>query len=75
MSLFTKIDTKIKKPKNISPLDTLKVLCTNDLQSVNIVLLEQLQDTIPFIAQLANHLIQSGGKRLRPLLTLAKLKN
>ncbi|MCP4923085.1 MAG: polyprenyl synthetase family protein, partial [bacterium] len=62
---------EIETPAVESPLHTLKELCEDDLQAVNSVLLEQVQETLPFITQLANHLIQSGGKRLRPLLTLA----
>lgn len=71
MSLLTKYTIKTKKTKNISPLDSLNLLCKNNLKLVNIVLLEQLESTIPFITQLSTHLIQSGGKRIRPLLTLA----
>lgn len=53
------------------PLKNLKRICDKDLNSVNKVLLEQVYGTLPFITQVANHLIASGGKRLRPLLTLA----
>ncbi|XP_022778526.1 uncharacterized protein LOC111320104 [Stylophora pistillata] len=62
---------EIETPIIESPFHTIKNLCASDLQEVNNVLLEQVQGTLPFITQLANHLIQSGGKRLRPLLTLA----
>jgi octaprenyl-diphosphate synthase len=42
-----------------------------DLHKVNEVILTKMQSNVPLIPQLAGHLIASGGKRLRPMLTLA----
>lgn len=41
-----------------------------DFAAVNTVLLQEMQSEIDLIPQLAHHLIASGGKRVRPLLTL-----
>ena len=41
------------------------------MNSVNAVILERMQSEIPLIPALAGHLISGGGKRLRPMLTLA----
>src|SRR3546814_19881541 len=46
-------------------------LTANGMNSVNAVLLERMQSEIPLIPSLAGHLIPGGGKRLRPMLTLA----
>jgi len=41
------------------------------MNSVNAVILDRMQSEIPLIPALAGHLISGGGKRLRPMLTLA----
>ncbi len=51
-------------------LDTLKTLVKDDLLAVNHTIVERMQSPVLMIPQLAGHLISSGGKRLRPILTL-----
>ncbi|MCH2532740.1 MAG: polyprenyl synthetase family protein, partial [Dehalococcoidia bacterium] len=51
-------------------LDKLQELVRDDLLSVNRVILDRMQSPVALIPQLAGHLISSGGKRLRPVLTL-----
>ena len=46
-------------------------LITADMNAVNAVILDRMQSQIPLIPRLAGHLIAGGGKRLRPMLTLA----
>jgi octaprenyl-diphosphate synthase len=46
-------------------------MVADDLNAVNTVILARMQSRIPLIPELAGHLIASGGKRLRPMLTLA----
>jgi octaprenyl-diphosphate synthase len=41
------------------------------MNSVNKVILDRMQSEIPLIPALAGHLISGGGKRMRPMLTLA----
>ena len=41
------------------------------MNAVNAVILDRMQSEIPLIPALAGHLISGGGKRLRPMLTLA----
>lgn len=41
------------------------------MQAVNTLIIERMQSEIPLIPQLASYLIAAGGKRVRPLLTLA----
>lgn len=42
-----------------------------ELAAVNHLILARLETRVPMIADVAAHLINAGGKRLRPLLTLA----
>jgi len=46
-------------------------LVAGDLNLVNAVILDRMQSQIPLIPELAGHLIAGGGKRMRPMLTLA----
>ncbi len=46
-------------------------LTAEGMNSVNAVILEKMQSRIPLIPALAGHLIAGGGKRMRPMLTLA----
>ena len=46
----------------------------DDLNSVNKLILENLTNSSSLISDLSNHIINSGGKRIRPLLTLAVAK-
>lgn len=55
-------------------LSRLLALVSDDMNQVNSTILEMMQSPVALIPQLAGHLIASGGKRLRPLLTLASAK-
>ena len=52
-------------------LDPMLALVAGDLNLVNAVILDRMQSSIPLIPELAGHLIAGGGKRMRPMLTLA----
>lgn len=47
-----------------------RTLLHQPMQDVDRIITEQLKSEIPLIAQTAEHVIQAGGKRLRPLVTL-----
>ncbi|GAA0597348.1 polyprenyl synthetase family protein [Craurococcus roseus] len=55
-------------------LDTLVALVADDLQACNRLIVERMQSPVALIPQLAAHIVAAGGKRLRPLLTLAAAK-
>lgn len=46
-------------------------LVDKDMQKVNEAILVRAKSHVDMIPELANHLINSGGKRLRPMLTIA----
>ena len=52
-------------------LDPMIQLVAADMNQVNSVILERMQSDVPLIPELAGHLIAGGGKRMRPMLTLA----
>jgi octaprenyl-diphosphate synthase len=52
-------------------LDPLMTLIAGDMNGVNAVILERMQSKVALIPELAGHLIGGGGKRMRPMLTLA----
>lgn len=60
--------------QNTTALHTLTDFVNSDLVAVNETLLQEMHSEIDLIPQLAQHLIASGGKRIRPLLTLAAAK-
>ena len=67
-------------PDNVDPIGSAKAepsltpilnLVADGMGQVNAVIIDRMQSRIPLIPELAGHLIAGGGKRLRPMLTLA----
>lgn len=61
-------------PARQPSLDPMLKLVASDMNAVNAVILDRMQSNIPLIPELAGHLIAGGGKRMRPMLTLATAK-
>ena len=57
-----------RKEPSLAPILSLTATAMN---AVNAVILDRMQSEIPLIPALAGHLISGGGKRMRPMLTLA----
>ena len=55
-------------------LAPLLALVEEDMSHVNRIILDRARSNVELIPELARHLIDSGGKRLRPMLTLATAK-
>lgn len=51
-------------------LDEIRALTEEDMKSVNIMIETKLHTNVALIDQLSTYIINSGGKRLRPMLTL-----
>ena len=68
MALLAGVDQMeaVHKPS----LDPLSELLGSDLECVNRLIVERMQSPVALIPQLAGHIVASGGKRLRPMLTL-----
>lgn len=63
-----------KKQTAKPSLDVLHGLVKDDLAGVNRLIIEKMQSPVALIPQLAGHIIAAGGKRLRPMLTLASAR-
>src|SRR6478735_10472368 len=59
-----------ESPSNAS-IDQLVELVATDMERVNATILSRTGSEVTMIPDVATHLISSGGKRLRPMLTLA----
>ena len=67
MGVVISLDEKAKEPG----ISTLVDLAAADMERVNQMILSRTGSDVTMIPEVANHLISSGGKRLRPMLTLA----
>lgn len=54
-----------------NPLEALSAQLKAEMAEVNALIYKRMDSSVPLIPQLAGYLIASGGKRLRPLLTIA----
>ncbi|MHC8508538.1 MAG: polyprenyl synthetase family protein [Rhodospirillales bacterium] len=59
------------RPASFEPL---RALTIEDLSGVNAVIVEKMASPVALIPQLAGHIVAAGGKRLRPMLTLASAR-
>lgn len=61
-------NTKSTKP---SPYDAIAAHFQKDMIEVNSLILNHMDSSVPLVKQVATYLIAAGGKRIRPLLTIA----
>lgn len=74
MTAQTLIQTPAHQLPITSPLEDLSLLLSADMRAVNEVIMARMVSEVPMIPQLAGYLIAAGGKRMRPLMTLACAK-
>ncbi|MDF1734663.1 MAG: polyprenyl synthetase family protein [Minwuia sp.] len=65
------VSLKDESAKPAAGLARLRSLVERDLDRVNLVIMDKMQSEVALIPQLASHIVAAGGKRLRPMLTLA----
>ncbi len=70
LAVVTNLDPKRRKSQQ-TPLDALADLVADDLKAVNEIIIQRMHSSVDLIPQLATYIVSAGGKRLRPLLTLA----
>jgi octaprenyl-diphosphate synthase len=71
MSLLLAVEQRRDRSAALEPLLR---LVRDDMAEVNEIILAQARSDVALIPELARHLINSGGKRLRPMLTIAAAK-
>jgi octaprenyl-diphosphate synthase len=67
MATVVSLEGKRKAPS----LEPLLALCAEDMARVDREILARMRSPVSLIPELANHLVGAGGKRMRPLLTVA----
>ena len=60
-----------EEPASGGDIARLVDLVRADMEKVNETILSRTDSRVAMIPEVANHLIESGGKRLRPMMTLA----
>ena len=66
------IDLNRERQERPKPsIDALTGLTQDDIQQVNQAIIDRMESPVILIPQVAGHIIAAGGKRLRPMLTLA----
>jgi len=73
LALAAELDKQAKGPAN-GGLEPLSRLVADDLQAVNRLIIQHMHSPVALIPQLASHIVAAGGKRLRPMLTLASAR-
>lgn len=68
---MTALDTVNNQYKPTPSLDTLLNKTAEDMGRINELILAEAHSSVDMIPKLAKHLIDSGGKRIRPMLTCA----
>jgi octaprenyl-diphosphate synthase len=63
--------TKAARIIELSPVERLHALVEADMTATDDLIHERMASSVALIPDLTRHLVDSGGKRLRPLLTLA----
>jgi len=70
--MATIIPLDINRRKSIATaLSNLTALVADDMNAVNQLIIQRMNSQVALIPHLAGHIIAAGGKRLRPILTLA----
>ncbi|TAL01401.1 MAG: polyprenyl synthetase family protein [Rhodospirillaceae bacterium] len=72
--MATVVSLDAQRRSRAKALDALVDLVEDDLKSVNQTIVARMHSPVALIPQLAGHIVAAGGKRLRPLLTLAAAK-
>ena len=70
MSVVVELARETGPPRRPT-LEGLTALTAADMEAVNRAIVERMQSPVPLVSQLAGHIVAAGGKRLRPMITLA----
>ncbi|MDY8107917.1 polyprenyl synthetase family protein [Fulvimarina sp. 2208YS6-2-32] len=62
---------RVEHTEDRGSIDTIVSVTKRDMARVNELILSMAGSRVELIPEIANHLISSGGKRLRPMLTIA----
>jgi octaprenyl-diphosphate synthase len=71
-TILDAVHAAVARPKG--SVEVLTHLAAEDMTEVNAIIVARMQSPVAVIPLLADHLINAGGKRLRPLLTVASAR-
>jgi octaprenyl-diphosphate synthase len=71
---LSEVDPEKQSEQRIS-FDDVMALCQPDMEAVDQVIRQRLSSDVALVNQLSHYIINSGGKRLRPLLVLLSAKS
>ncbi len=71
LAQMLKLHHPVQSAAEASPVDSLRTLLADDVRTLDTTIITRLESPVPLINQLATYLVAAGGKRLRPMLTLA----
>jgi octaprenyl-diphosphate synthase len=74
VDFFVQMSLSAQEITDVDPLSALKTLLQKDLKGIDQIIDHHLDSSVPLIPTLGRHLIYAGGKRLRPLLTVASYR-
>lgn len=64
------VNLPLKKPDEINGIDAIRALISDDMAAVDQLIQTRLNSKVALINQMGHYIVNSGGKRLRPLLVL-----
>ncbi|MBL1261481.1 MAG: octaprenyl diphosphate synthase [Thiotrichaceae bacterium] len=64
------VNLSLEKPYSINDIDAIRALTSDDMGAVNRLIHGRLSSEVALINQMGRYIVNSGGKRLRPLLVL-----
>ena len=74
MAVAARLSPEGSAPEHADALHALAAVVHDDLLACNQVIVRQMHSEVDLIPRLAAHLVAAGGKRIRPVLTLASAK-
>jgi len=66
----TNAETASNQPANLPSFEDVKALAEDDMKAVDALIRRSLQSDVLLVSQVAEYIVTSGGKRLRPLIVL-----
>ncbi len=64
------VNLPLEKPDEINDINAIRALTSDDMEAINQLIHSRLSSEVALINQMGHYIVNSGGKRLRPLLVL-----
>ena len=64
------MSTNLAQLLTLPSLDQVRALTSDDFDAMNTLIKRELRSDVPLVREITGYIVQSGGKRLRPLIVL-----